>query len=44
MENKMKLFISYSHEDEKHIEDFIKHIAPLKNNGQIQAGCAMYND
>lgn len=36
MEKKMKLFISYSHEDEKHIEDFIKHIAPLKNNGLIE--------
>lgn len=36
MENKMKLFISYSHEDEKHIEDFIKHIAPLKNNGLVE--------
>ncbi|MBU0459958.1 MAG: toll/interleukin-1 receptor domain-containing protein [Nanoarchaeota archaeon] len=32
----MKLFISYSHEDENHIEDFIKHIAPLRNNGLIE--------
>lgn len=32
----MKIFISYSHEDEKHIEDFIKHIAPLKTNGLIE--------
>lgn len=28
-----KLFISYSHKDENLIEDFINHVAPLKNNG-----------
>lgn len=28
-----KLFISYSHKDESLIEDFINHVAPLKNNG-----------
>lgn len=28
-----KLFISYSHKDENLIEDFITHVAPLKNNG-----------
>lgn len=32
----LKLFISYSHLDEKHIEDFIKHLAPLKENGLIE--------
>ena len=31
----LKLFISYSHIDEKDIEVFIKHIAPLKTNGLI---------
>ena len=37
MEDKkgLKLFISYSHEDEKSIKNFLKHIAPLKNNGLI---------
>jgi hypothetical protein len=29
------LFISYSHLDEKYINDFIKHITPLKKNGLI---------
>lgn len=29
----IKLFISYSHKDENLIEDFINHVAPLKNNG-----------
>jgi len=32
---KLKLFISYSHYDEEHINDFIRHIAPLKTNGLI---------
>lgn len=27
---KLKLFISYSHNDEEYIEEFIKHIAPLR--------------
>jgi len=31
----LKLFISYSHIDEKDIKVFIKHIAPLKTNGLI---------
>ena len=35
-EMKLKLFISYSHKDEKDIEEFIKHIAPLKSNGLIE--------
>ena len=33
---KLKLCISYSHLDEEHIEEFIKHITPLKNNGLIE--------
>jgi hypothetical protein len=33
---KLKLFISYSHLDNGNIEQFIKHIAPLKNNGFIE--------
>ena len=32
---KLKLFICYSHSDEEHIKEFIKHIAPLKSNGLI---------
>jgi hypothetical protein len=32
----MKLFISYSHHDKDHIDKFIKHIIPLKNNGLIE--------
>ncbi len=34
--DKLKLFISYSHLDEEHIKEFTKHIAPLKNNGLIE--------
>ena len=34
---KLKLFICYSHRDEEHIKEFIKHIAPLKSNGLIEA-------
>jgi hypothetical protein len=33
---KLKLFICYSHLDEKHVNEFIKHLAPLKNNGLIE--------
>lgn len=33
---KLKLFICYSHLDEEHVNEFIKHIAPLKNNGLIE--------
>ncbi|MFZ3065364.1 MAG: TIR domain-containing protein [Nitrospirota bacterium] len=34
---KLKLFISYSHLDENHyIEQFKKHIAPLKDNGLVE--------
>ena len=33
---KLKLFISYSHIDEKDIEGFIKHIAPLKTKELIE--------
>lgn len=32
----LKLSISYSHRDEEHINEFIKHIAPFKNNGLIE--------
>ena len=32
---KLKHFISYSHHDEDRIDEFRKHIAPLKNNGLI---------
>lgn len=32
----LNLFISYSHIDESLIKDFVKHIAPLKDNGVIQ--------
>jgi len=31
----LKLFISYSHFDQTSIEEFIKHLAPLKNSGII---------
>jgi hypothetical protein len=33
---KLKLFISYSHVDEKDIDAFIKHITPLKTKGLIE--------
>jgi energy-coupling factor transporter ATP-binding protein EcfA2 len=47
-----KLFISYSHKDENLIEDFIAHVAPLKNNGilsewydrKIETGEEFQND
>lgn len=32
---KLKLFISYSHNDESLIDEFRKHISPLKENGAI---------
>lgn len=32
---RLKLFISYSHLDERYATDLIKHIAPLKNNSLI---------
>ena len=32
---KLKLFISYSHQDEGRIDEFRKHLAPLKTNGLI---------
>ena len=38
--NKLKLFISYSHQDNldenPYIEQFKKHIVPLKDNGLIE--------
>lgn len=33
---KLKLFISYSHNDEEYVKEFIKHIAPLKTKGLIE--------
>ena len=47
-----KLFISYSHKDENLIDDFITHVAPLKNNGilsewydrKIETGEGFQND
>lgn len=33
---KLKIFISYSHLDEENINDFRKHIAPLKSNNLIE--------
>lgn len=47
-----KLFISYSHKDENLIEDFINHVAPLKNTGilsewydrKIETGEEFLND
>ncbi|MBW2649554.1 MAG: toll/interleukin-1 receptor domain-containing protein [Deltaproteobacteria bacterium] len=33
---RLKLFICYSHRDEEHIEEFIKHITPLKSNDLIE--------
>ncbi len=33
---KLKLFIGYSHKDNPYIEEFKKHIAPLKNNGLVE--------
>ena len=33
---KLKVFISYSHKDKNDINEFRKHLAPLKNNGLIE--------
>ena len=33
---KLKLFVSYSHDDEEHVKSFIKHVAPLRSNGLIE--------
>jgi len=32
----LRLFICYSHKDENHVEDFKRHISPLKANGLIK--------
>ncbi|MBX3009777.1 MAG: TIR domain-containing protein [Melioribacteraceae bacterium] len=32
----LSIFISYSHLDESHVKDFIKHLAPLKTQGFIK--------
>lgn len=34
--NLLKVFISYSHTDEDHINNFIKHISPMKTQGLIE--------
>lgn len=34
--SKLKLFISYSHLDEKEVKEFIKFLSPLKDNGSVQ--------
>ena len=34
--NKLKMFISYSHQDETHVDDLVKYIAPLKDKGSIE--------
>lgn len=34
--SEIKLFISYCHLDENYVDEFRKHIAPLKNNGSIK--------
>lgn len=31
----LKLFISYSHNDTQYVQDFIRHITPLKDNGML---------
>ena len=33
---KLKIFISYSHVDEKHLLEFTKHLAPLKSEGLVE--------
>jgi hypothetical protein len=32
----LKIFISYSHRDETHIEEFRKHLQPLKDSGLVE--------
>ncbi len=34
--NMLKLFISYSHNDGQHVQDFMRHTAPLRDNGTIE--------
>jgi len=36
MNNKLKIFISYSHLDERFIDEFKKHLAPLKDKGLVE--------
>ena len=37
MNNKLKIFIAYSHNDEKpFIDEFKKHLAPLKDKGLVE--------
>nr|VFK13428.1 MAG: hypothetical protein BECKLFY1418C_GA0070996_100338 [Candidatus Kentron sp. LFY] len=33
--NKVKIFISYAHEDEDHVRNFEKYLSPLLNDGSI---------
>nr|VFK60587.1 MAG: TIR domain-containing protein [Candidatus Kentron sp. TC] len=35
-QNKLKMFISYSHDNKEYLKDFLKHIFPLENNGLIE--------
>lgn len=35
-DQKLKLFISYSHKDESYVEEFKKHIAPLEEKGLME--------
>ena len=35
-ENGLKLFISYSHNDEKFVDEFKTHLTPLKKNNKIK--------
>ena len=32
----LKLFISYSHNDSTHVQDFLRHTAPLRDNGTLE--------
>ena len=34
--NMLKLFISYSHNDGQHVQDFMRHTAPLRDNGTLE--------
>ena len=36
MNNKLKIFISYSHLDERFIDEFKKHLVPLKGKGLVE--------
>lgn len=36
MDNKVKVFISYSHQDETFVEEFKRHLSPLKNEDLVE--------